>query len=123
MRAYLFLLILISVTFNAGAQVLLRKAMMGVGEVSSLSAGATTALRLMSNPYLVSGVASIAASLLIWLWVLSRIEVGVAYPMASLGYVIAMILGGIFLNEAITPARIIGVVLICLGVVFISRPA
>ena len=123
MRAYLFLLILISVTFNAGAQVLLRKPMMGVGEVSSLSAGATTALRLMSNPYLVSGVASIAASLLIWLWVLSRIEVGVAYPMASLGYVIAMILGGIFLNEAITPARIIGVVLICLGVVFISRPA
>ncbi|MBT2189167.1 EamA family transporter [Sphingobium nicotianae] len=62
---------------------------------------------------------SAAASL--WLGVLARVPVSAAYPMASLGYVVAAATGVMLLGETVTLGRAIGLVVICLGVFIVGR--
>jgi len=57
----------------------------------------------------------------LWIKVLSKVELSYAYPMVSLGYVLIMIFSYFFFKENITPIRIVGVVLIMIGVVLVAR--
>ena len=56
-----------------------------------------------------------------WLIALSKIELSVAYPMLSVGYVLLMILSYFLLNETITVYKVIGTLLVVAGVTLISR--
>lgn len=47
-------------------------------------------------------------------------SLSVLQPMLSLNYVISLILGVIILGEEITPARVIGVLIIMIGVILIG---
>jgi drug/metabolite transporter (DMT)-like permease len=114
--------ILSSVALNALAQVFLRKAMLAVGP---LSAFADAPLRLVFavvlQPALIAGMLCYSVSIVAWLFVLSKVEVSAAYPFLSIGYVIAALVGFFFLGENVTLLRIIGIALICGGLIFISR--
>lgn len=59
----------------------------------------------------------------LWLFVLSKIEVSAAYPLLSIGYVITAVAGVLFLGENVSPSRIGGIILICMGLVLIGRSA
>ena len=58
---------------------------------------------------------------LLWIKVLSKVELSYAYPMVSLGYVLVMIFSYFLFKENITPLRIAGVLFIILGVVLVAR--
>lgn len=123
MSLILFVLVIASVTFNAMAQVLLRKAMLTAAPLPSLDAPVQLALHLAGNLYLWGGLVCFAGSILVWLGVLSRIPVSVAYPMASLGYIVAAVGGAVFLGEVITLWRALGLLLICAGVFVVAQSA
>ena len=55
--------------------------------------------------------------------VLGKVEVSLAYPLLSIGYVITAIIGYFFLNEDVNTLRLIGLSLICVGIIFIFRSA
>ena len=74
-----------------------------------------------SEPFILGGFALVLMALPMWLEVLSRLPLSVAYPMVSLGYVISLGIGAILLKETITPLRIGGVALIIVGVVALYR--
>lgn len=48
-------------------------------------------------------------------------SLSVLQPINSVSYVIAAVLGSIFLNEAITPGKVFGIVFIMTGVLFLAR--
>jgi multidrug transporter EmrE-like cation transporter len=123
MALSLFALIIGSVALNAMAQVLLRKAMLSVGAMQPGTSTVHYALSVATEPWLIAGMLCYAVSILIWLLVLSKTEVSVAYPFLSVGYVIAAALGFFFLGENVTPARVLGIALICSGLVFVARSA
>lgn len=81
------------------------------------------ALTLASNFYFWGGLSCYAVSVLLWLVVLSIYDVSVAYPMLSIGYIIAVVLSFFLLGEAIPLSRLAGIALICAGVVLIARTA
>ena len=118
-----FALILVSVSFNAFAQVVLRLAMLRLGPLPPISDPIEMALTFAQNLYLWAGVACYVISLATWLAVLSRTQVSIAYPMLSIGYLIATALGVAFLGETVNPVRLGGIALICVGVAFIARTA
>jgi multidrug transporter EmrE-like cation transporter len=64
-----------------------------------------------------------AASIELRLAVSSRVQVSVAYPMLSMGYVIAAVLGVIFLGENVGITRAGEILLICAGVYLVARTA
>ena len=115
-------LILTSVSLNALAQILLKQGMLSIGRFD-FSAGqmAATLPRVALNPFVVGGMACYALSIGLWLMVLSRVEVSAAYPFLSVGYVIAVAAGYWFFGEGLGLARILGISLICAGVVLVAR--
>jgi multidrug transporter EmrE-like cation transporter len=60
-------------------------------------------------------------SVIVWVVGLSRLPVSQAYPVLSLGYIIAALLAWIVLGEAVGLARWSGIGLIIAGVLLVSR--
>ncbi|MCA1510367.1 hypothetical protein I6F31_05135 [Bradyrhizobium sp. NBAIM01] len=116
-----FALIAFSVSFNALAQIALRKAMLTVGPLPCIGDPLVFIWACMRNIYLWGGLACYAFSVLLWLAVLSGNQVSVAYPLLSIGYVVAILLSFLLLGEAIPLARLVGIALICVGVVLSCR--
>ncbi|MHB1406363.1 MAG: EamA family transporter [Desulfitobacteriaceae bacterium] len=73
-------------------------------------------IHILFTPAIFLGFVCFAASSVLWLVVLSRWELSVAYPMVSLGYVIAFILAAVFLHESFSLPKIIGSAFILLGI-------
>ena len=110
---------LVSIALGALAQLLLK---MGVGGLPRGGGGwGRMAVRCCTEWYLVGGVACYGLSLLFWLYVLSRLELGKAYPMVSLGYVFTLLLGRLVLGEPVGLCRVAGILLIMAGVFFVAR--
>lgn len=114
------LLIIISVLLNCAAQLLIRKGMLIEGEVrmhNMISHLGT----MFANIWLWSAMLCYAVSILLWISVLSKVEVSYAYPFLSIGYVLSAGAGYFLFNENVSPIRIVGIVVICIGVILISR--
>jgi multidrug transporter EmrE-like cation transporter len=115
-------LILAGVALNAAAQLLLRQGMLTVGSFA-LNGGALWQVlpRVALNPWVIAGLASYVLSVGLWLIVLSRVEVSVAYPMVSLGYVLTVLLARFLFNEDVSLQRLLGVFVIICGVWLVAR--
>jgi len=57
----------------------------------------------------------------IWIAALSRVDVSIAYPMLSIGYVVNAVAAWYLFGESLTASRLLGIAIIILGVVIISR--
>jgi multidrug transporter EmrE-like cation transporter len=57
----------------------------------------------------------------VWLAALSKAPVSTAYPMLSLGYIVVTAISVLWLGETLSPAKAMGIALICAGVVLVSR--
>ncbi|WP_236175595.1 4-amino-4-deoxy-L-arabinose-phosphoundecaprenol flippase subunit ArnE [Pseudomonas pseudonitroreducens] len=72
------------------------------------------------SPWLLLAVACLGGSLLLWLLVLQRLDVGVAYPMLSLNFVLVTLLAGRLFGERIDARHWFGVALIVGGVALLG---
>lgn len=73
------------------------------------------------RPALLLGFAAVAAGAVLWLIVLSRMEVSRAYPFLSLGFVFVLLVSRLWLGERVPRVRWAGVALIVAGIVLIAR--
>lgn len=114
-----YLTALASIALGALAQLLLK---MGVSNLPRAGEGwGRIVLRCCTEWHLIGGVACYGLSLLFWLYVLSQLELGKAYPMVSLGYVFTLLLGHFVLGESVGFCRMVGILLIVAGVFFVAR--
>lgn len=67
-------------------------------------------------------LAAYGVSVVVWIVGLSRVPVSQAYPVLSVGYVVAAFLAWFMLGEVIGLARWAGIGLIIAGVLLVSRP-
>lgn len=115
-------LIFTGVALNAAAQLFLRQGMLTIGSFGLGGRDLLAVLpRIALNPWVLAGLASYVVSVGLWLIVLSRVEVSVAYPMVSVGYILTLILARLFFHEAVTPMRAVGVLVIMVGVFLVAR--
>jgi drug/metabolite transporter (DMT)-like permease len=114
--------ILVSVLTGAIGQVLLKKGMMTMGPVTlTLNQLPTTLWRMATNPYVVIGLLIYVGGTVFWLSALSRVDLSFAYPFASLSYVVMLAASWLLFHENVTPIRLLGTVIVGLGVFLISR--
>lgn len=117
-------LILCAVALNTAAQILIKIGMKSVGHFEFTTANITPIfLKIIQTPALLGGVSLYVFSLAAWLLTLSRVDVSVAYPMTSIGYILTAIAGYYLLQENISMMRITGIVIIMIGVYFVTRSA
>jgi drug/metabolite transporter (DMT)-like permease len=118
-----FALVLVSVLLSSIAQIVLKE---GMSSVTIQLAGAEgvnmrMALAIALNLKVLCGLLIYFASAAVWLFVLARIAVGLAYPFVGLGFVVTMLLAWLIRGEIPSMAQIIGTLTICLGVIVMSR--
>ncbi len=116
-------LILFSVALNASAQLFLRKGMPNVSLVTNQGVLelAQGAIRIVLNPWVFSGLSCYAISIVLWMYVLSKVQVSFAYPFLSVGYVIVVGAAYLFFREPVSVMKLAGIALICAGVVLVAR--
>jgi drug/metabolite transporter (DMT)-like permease len=114
--------ILIAVLGSAVGQILLKKGMASMGPLTlSVSQFSNVLLKIGTNPYVIVGLAIYVFGTFFWLTALSRVELSFAYPFASLSYIIMLVASWSLFKEDISLLRLIGTLVIGLGVVIISR--
>jgi multidrug transporter EmrE-like cation transporter len=118
-----WVLILTGVGLNAAAQLLLKLATKPLAHFSdfdfhTLSSSVTILFR--SLPFW-GGMLCYATSVCVWVAALSKAPVSTAYPMLSLGYVVVAGVSVLWLGETLSSAKVLGIALICVGVVLVSR--
>lgn len=117
-----FIMILVGVLLNAAAQVLLKKGMLLIGNIQVDFASIMAMLpKICVNLYIWGGMACYAVSVLIWLVVLSRVEVSYAYPFLSIGYIVTAFIGYYFLGESMSLYKVSGIAVICFGIVLLYQ--
>jgi drug/metabolite transporter (DMT)-like permease len=105
-------------------QTLLKVGLLRIGGTSFLSGPLLqNVAKLFTTPYIVLGFVVYGISAVLWLDVLSRLDFSVAFPLVSLTYIFALVIGGVLFHEQVGWSRITGVFLICGGLVFIVRSA
>ncbi|GLU34670.1 SMR family transporter [Trinickia caryophylli] len=114
--------ILTGVMLNAGAQLLLKAGVNAVGHFEFTRANILpVGFKLATQWPIVGGLACYVVSVGVWIVGLSRVDVSVAYPMLSLGYVVNAFAAWYLFGEVITIQRIAGIAIILVGVVVLSR--
>ncbi|HXD51605.1 MAG TPA: SMR family transporter [Burkholderiales bacterium] len=122
MNATSFSLLMTGVLLNAGAQLLLKAGTNSVGVFEfSRDNIMPVGWRLATEPHIVGGLACYVISVVIWVMALSRVEVSVAYPLLSIGYVVNAIAAWYLFGEAVTPMRLAGIGIIIVGVCLVAR--
>lgn len=122
MTRQVFLLVLAGVLLNAFAQLLLKAGVRPLGAISlSTSNGFQTLLTIATQPYIIAGLLSYVLSVAIWIGALSRVDVSIAYPMLSLGYVVNAFLAWRLFDEQLSLQRIAGIAVILVGVYLLAR--
>ena len=116
-------IMLLAVTAGTVGDLLLAKGMKELGDVSAMSPRGllATACQALTTPKLVVGTAMLAIFFFLWLAVLSWEDLSVALPMQALNYVLVAFLSQYFLGEVVSPLRWAGTVLVCVGVIMITR--
>lgn len=115
-------MILLSVFLNATAQICMKKGMLIVGEISGgIQAFVTMLPAMITNVYLWISALCYIISILLWLVVLSKVDVSYAYPFLSIGYILSVFAGYFLFHESVSLIRVIGIIVICIGVILISK--
>ncbi|MEO8039514.1 MAG: SMR family transporter [Betaproteobacteria bacterium] len=122
MTALSFALVLTGVMLNAAAQLLLKAGTNAIGHFDfSLANAWPVGLKIAQQPAILGGLACYGVSVVVWIMALSRVQVSVAYPMLSLGYVVNAVAAHYLFAEDVNAMRMAGIFIIIVGVVLVAR--
>jgi drug/metabolite transporter (DMT)-like permease len=114
--------ILISVFTGAIGQIMLKRGMTDMGPVTLTVDQLPMVLWSMAtNLWVIFGLLIYVTGTVFWLAALSRVDLSYAYPFASLSYVVMLAASWLIFHENITPLRLVGTLVVALGVILISR--
>jgi len=122
-KIYLILSILLSVLLSSLAQIILKAGMSSASVLQALhlSPGLPAIRAIATNYFVIGGLGLYFASAVVWLFVLAKVDVSIAYPFVGLGFVLTMLLAYFVFGEALSLLKIAGTILIASGIVLLAR--
>jgi len=112
MSRLIFACLMLSVACASAGQLLLRVGAAGRSEFAAFI-----------NPWLLGGLALYGIGTVLWILVISRANLALAYPFTSLTVAVVYVSAAVLLREPISLVSSAGVALIVLGLVLIWRAA
>jgi drug/metabolite transporter (DMT)-like permease len=118
-------LAIVGVMIATGGQLLLRAGMERVGYIGATRIGKplTLIMQVATEPRVIFGLVLFGVSAAMWLIVLSRVPLSLAYPFAGLTYVFVTFFSRWVLHESVPPLRWFALLLIVVGVVLVGATA
>jgi len=111
------------ILFAATGNLLLKHGMSQMGSIVEASGRISQyILETAMKPQIVLGVILYVASFIMWLSLLSIVDISAAYPIfVSAAFLIVMIASVFLLGEHLTALRILGTMVVALGILMVSR--
>lgn len=78
-------------------------------------------LRLVLNPWVISGLAAAFLAFLCWAMALSKFQLSYAYPFMSLAFALVLFFSALLFREQVTVPKLLGMLLIVVGITVGSR--
>jgi uncharacterized membrane protein len=117
----LFMVLCMVVCANTG-DLMLKRGMSRIGEVQPTLAGLARAFPLtVANGSIWIGIIFLTGFMISYMTVLSWADYSYVMPAGAFGYAVLTLLAVIFLHEAVSTRRWIGVVFICVGVLLVGQ--
>jgi drug/metabolite transporter (DMT)-like permease len=117
----LFMVSLMVVCANVG-DLMLKRGMSRIGEVQPSLVGLARAFPLtVANGNIWIGIIFLSGFMLSYMTVLSWADYSYVMPAGAFGYAVLTLLAVVFLHEAVSPRRWIGVIFICVGVLLVGQ--
>jgi len=117
-----FALVLTGVLLNAVAQLALKASVSDTGIISlDMQSVLSSAGSLATNLWLWLGLICYAISVVVWILALSRVDVSIAYPMLSIGYIVNAVAAWHLFDEPMNIGKVVGIGIIIVGVYVLAR--
>lgn len=110
--------LILAIVLDTIIQITWKLAVAGVPGNASVAA---TAREVLSNPLFCAAMLAFGAQLFNWVRVLARADLSFAQPFTALSYISVLAISAHSLHESIPSTKALGVILILVGVFFISR--
>lgn len=69
------------------------------------------------DPFILSGFAAAFVASVFWMAAMTKFDISFAYPFMSLAFVAVLLLSACFFHEPVTLGKVLGLVLICGGII------
>lgn len=118
----IILMVLFNCVISVCGQLCLKISMNKVGRIgmNELHSGGALLLKVLSMPLIWVGLALYAVGAVVWLIILSRVNLSVAYPLLSINFILIILAAWLFLGETLSVQRIIAISIICAGIVVLK---
>lgn len=77
--------------------------------------------KIVINPWILSSLTAAFLAFLCWVAALTKFELSYAYPFTSLSFVFVLLISAVLFSESVTLFKLLGLVLIIVGVILGSR--
>ena len=119
---FILIVALVAILLLVSGQTLLKVGLNDIGGVSLFDGDPVgSLLGLFRTPWIILGFVCYGISAILWLDVLSKLDFSLAFPMVSLTYVFALLIGRFVFHETVGLERIMGVFFILTGLFFVIR--
>ena len=121
MKNFQYTSVLVSILIGSLAQILLKQGTKYIGPLAfSFENIGSLLLRIFSQPLVVLGLALYGVSFVIWIFAISKLEISVAYPMLSVGFIVNAVAAYYLLGESMSLYKLLGIFFIILGTFLIT---
>lgn len=114
-------LILLSVSSSVAGQTALK---LGVSRPDAAAASShllSLVAYILTTPLIWLGLFLYGVGALAWIAVLAQLDLSLAYPFLALNFVLVALVSRLGLREEIPPARWIGILVICVGILLVAH--
>ncbi|MCX8045168.1 MAG: DMT family transporter [Desulfobacterota bacterium] len=119
-----FFLIILTDVIESFAELFWKKGALATGIDNVTFANVTQFMSsMLTGPEFLTGLFLYIVNFFLWVTVLSRVDLSVAFPTGSTSYIIVALLSMVFLDEHISLYRWSGIICIITGIYFISKSA
>ena len=116
-------LVLATVSITGIAQILLKIATSSQLHAAHTESNLNFYLEVFSTKSFWAGLLLYGLSVLLWLKVLSKVELSVAYPFVGVSFALTFLFGVFWFGEVASTAKLLGTLLVFAGCVLISQAA
>jgi drug/metabolite transporter (DMT)-like permease len=112
----IYIMVAINILLLVSGQLLWKIGMEKIENVTIVSL-----IQAIFTPYIFGGIILYGIATLLWLWILSKAEFSIVYPLQSLAYAAGVVLAIAIFKEQVPMIRWVGVGMIILGAFLIAR--
>jgi multidrug transporter EmrE-like cation transporter len=117
-----YIYIIMTILFTVYGQIILKWRISLQGQLPIIFIGKINFfIKVLFDPFVVSGLASAFIAMLFWLAVLTKFDISYAYPFMSLSYVLVFVFSIFIFKEPFTMQKAIGFLVIITGIIIMSK--